>query len=64
VAKPFIGASWPAKPAAQIDAIRAQGILEQAVGNAISGRMSATDAVKDAHDKIVQLFEEAGIMQP
>jgi multiple sugar transport system substrate-binding protein len=63
VAKPFIGASWPAKPAPQIDSIRSQGILEQAVGNAISGRMSAADAVKDAHQKIVDLFEEAGMMQ-
>ena len=63
VPDPFLGWSWPAKPAAQIDAIRAQSILEQAVGNAISGRMSAADAVKDAHDKIVQIFEEGGIMQ-
>jgi len=44
--------------------IRAQGLLEQSVGNAISKRMSPADAVKDAHDKIVQLFEEGGIMQP
>ena len=63
VTDPFLGWSWPAKPAAQIDAIRAQSILEQAVGNAISGRMSAADAVKDGHDKIVQIFEEGGIMQ-
>jgi len=33
------------------------------VGNAISSRMSAADAVKDAHDKIVQIFEEGGIPQ-
>ncbi|MEO8758255.1 MAG: hypothetical protein ABI398_10960 [Devosia sp.] len=63
VADPFLGWSWPAAPAPQIDAIRAQSVLEQAVGNAISGRMSAADAVKDAHDKIVQIFEEGGIMQ-
>ena len=30
------GRSWPAKPARQIDAIRAQSVLEQAVGNVIS----------------------------
>jgi len=64
VSNPFIGASWPAQPSAQVDAIRAQAILEQAIGNAISKRMTAADAVKDAHDKIVQLFEEGGIMQP
>ena len=57
-------APWPAKPAPQFGAIRAQGLLEQSVGNAISKRMSPADAVKDAHDKIVQLFEEGGIMQP
>ena len=61
---PFVGPSWPAKPAAQIDAIRAQSLLEQGIGNVIAGRMSAADAVKDTHDKIVQVFEEGGIMQP
>jgi len=64
VANPFLGETWPAKPAPQFGAIRAQGLLEQSVGNAISKRMSPADAVKDAHDKIVQLFEEGGIMQP
>ncbi|MGN6101608.1 MAG: ABC transporter substrate-binding protein [Devosia sp.] len=63
VEKPFIGPSWPADPNAAIDAIRAQGILEQSVGNMIAGRMSPEDAVKDAHEKIVNLFEEGGISQ-
>jgi multiple sugar transport system substrate-binding protein len=63
VENPFIGTSWPAKPSAAIDAIRAQGVLEQSVANVISGRMAPADAVKDAHQKIVDLFEEGGIMQ-
>lgn len=63
VEDPFIGASWPAQPSAQIDAIRAQGIVEQSVGNMIAGRMTAEEAVADAHKKIVDLFEEGGIMQ-
>lgn len=63
VETPFIGASWPANPSAAIDAIRAQGVLEQSVANMLSGRMSAADAVKDAHQKIVDLFEEGGLMQ-
>lgn len=63
VPDPFIGASWPAQPSAQIDAIRAQGVLEQSMGNVISGRMSPEDAVADAHQKIVDIFEEGGIMQ-
>lgn len=61
---PFIGASWPAQPAAQIDAIRAQGILEQSMGNVVAGRMSSADAVADGHQKLVDLFEEGGMMQP
>jgi len=62
--EPFLGQYWPADPNAGIDAIRAQGVLEQSVGNVISGRMSPADGVKDAHQKIVELFEEGGIMQP
>ena len=64
VENPFLGETWPAKPTPQFGAIRAQGILEQSVGNAIAKRMTPAEAVKDAHDKIVQLFEEGGIMQP
>ncbi len=37
-----------------VDAIRAQGVLEQSVGNVISGRMAPADAVKDAHQKMVR----------
>jgi hypothetical protein len=29
----------------------------------IAGRMNPAEAVADAHDKIVQIFEEGGIMQ-
>jgi multiple sugar transport system substrate-binding protein len=64
VPEPFIGASWPAQPSAAIDAIRAQGILEQSMGNVVAGRMSPADAVADAHQKLVDLFEEGGMMQP
>lgn len=64
VPDPFLGQSWPANPNAGIDAIRAQGVLEQSVGNVIAKRMTAAEAVKDAHQKMVDLFEEGGIMQP
>jgi multiple sugar transport system substrate-binding protein len=64
VAEPFIGASWPAQPSAAIDAIRAQGVIEQTAANVASGRMSPADAVADAHQKVVDIFEEGGIMQP
>jgi multiple sugar transport system substrate-binding protein len=63
VTNPFMGQSWPAPPNAQVDAIRAQGVVEQMAGNIIAGRMSPADAVKDAHQKMVDIFEEGGIMQ-
>ncbi len=63
VEKPFIGQSWPANPNAGVDAIRAQGVVEQSVANVISGRMSPEDAVKDAHQKMVDIFEEGGMPQ-
>jgi multiple sugar transport system substrate-binding protein len=64
VEKPFLGQSWPANPNAGVDSIRAQGVVEQMVANAISGRMAPADAVKDAHQKMVDIFEEGGMMQP
>jgi multiple sugar transport system substrate-binding protein len=63
VETPHLFRTWPANPAPQIDAIRAQSVLENAVGNAVSGRMSAADAVADAHAKIVEIFEEGGLPQ-
>jgi multiple sugar transport system substrate-binding protein len=61
---PFLGETWPAKPAPQFGAIRATGLVEQSVGNAIAKRMTPAEAVADAHNKLVQLFEEGGILQP
>jgi multiple sugar transport system substrate-binding protein len=64
VTNPFLGESWPASPNAGISAIRAQGVLEQSIANVIAGRMSPADAVKDAHQKMRDIFEEGGMMQP
>lgn len=64
VEDPFVGPSWPAEPNAAIDAIRPQGIVEQMMANVISDRMAPAEAVTDAHQKIVAIFEEGGIMQP
>ena len=55
---------YPAQPNAAIDAIRAQSVLEQTAANVISGRMTAAEAVEDGHKKMVNIFEEGGIMQP
>lgn len=59
----FYGRSDPAKPNALIDAIDAAGITSQMMADATSGGMSAEDAVKKAHDAIVQIFEEGGVPQ-
>ena len=39
-------------------------VIEQAAANVISGRMTPAEAVADGHQKIVDIFEEGGIMQP
>jgi multiple sugar transport system substrate-binding protein len=63
VPDPHLVFSWPAQPNAAIDAIRPLGIVEQAVGNVIAGRMTPEEAVADAHNKIVSVFEEGGLPQ-
>jgi len=64
IEEPFIGASWPAEPNAAIDAIRANGVVEQMIANITAGRMTPAEALTDAHNVIVDIFEEGGIMQP
>ena len=64
VEDPFIGASWPAEPNALIGAIRPTGLVEAMVANAVTGRMTPQEAVTDANQKIVDIFEEGGAMQP
>jgi len=59
----FYGRSHPAKPSALIDAIDAAAITSQMMANATSGGMTAAEAVRDARDKIVQIFEEGGVPQ-
>lgn len=64
VEDPFIGWSYPAQPNALIDAIRPPGIIEAMVRNVVSGEMTPEEAVADCHQKIVDIFEEGGVMQP
>jgi multiple sugar transport system substrate-binding protein len=60
---PYIGHSWPAEPSAAIDALRAASVPEQMIANVTSGRMTPAEAVTEAHNQIVNIFEEGGIMQ-
>jgi multiple sugar transport system substrate-binding protein len=59
----FYGRSHPAPPNALIDAIDGAAITSQMMTNVISGGMSSEEAVLDAHNKIVQIFEEGGAPQ-
>lgn len=59
----FYGRSHPAKPNALIDAIDGAGITSQMMANIVTGSMTVEEAVQDAHDKIVQIFEEGGVPQ-
>ncbi len=59
----YTGTSYPADPSATIDSILAAAIPSQMIANVTNGKMSPEEAVKDAHAKIVQIFEEAGLKQ-
>ncbi len=59
----YYGRSHPAKPNALIDSIDGSSITTQMMANIINGSMTVEQAVQDAHNKIVQIFEEAGVSQ-
>ena len=59
----YYGFSHPAQPNAAADAIIGASIPSQMMSNVITGRMTPEETVKDAHQKIVDIFEEGGIMQ-
>lgn len=59
----YYGRSHPAPPNALIDAIEGAAIQSQMMANVINGTMTAAQAVEDAHNKIVQIFEEGGVPQ-
>lgn len=60
---PFTGFAWPADPNAAIDAVTAAAIQSEMMSNVTTGKMTAEDAVADAHGKIVRIFEELGLPQ-
>ena len=64
VPEAWIGNGWPAQLNPLIGAIQPTGLVEAMVANVVAGRMTAPEAVTDAHNKIVQIFEEGGAMQP
>lgn len=59
----FYGRSHPAPPNALIDSIDAAGITSQMMANVTTGAMTVEEAVQEAHNQIVQIFEEGGVPQ-
>jgi multiple sugar transport system substrate-binding protein len=59
----YTGVAYPAAPNAAIDAVIAAAIPSQMMANVTSGRMSAEEAVKEAYERMTQIFEEAGLPQ-
>lgn len=60
---PFTGFAWPADPNPAIDAVTAAAIQSEMMSNVTTGKMTAEEAVADAHEKIVRIFEELGLPQ-
>jgi multiple sugar transport system substrate-binding protein len=60
---PYFGMSHPAPPNALVGQIDAASITSQMMANVTTGAMTAAEAVEDAHNKIVAIFEEGGALQ-
>jgi len=59
----YTGTAYPADPNAAIDGVLPAAIPSQMMANVLNGSMTAEEAVKDAHDRIVAIFEEGGLPQ-
>jgi multiple sugar transport system substrate-binding protein len=59
----YYGNSHPAPPNALVDAVIANAIPSTLMANCTSGGMTPAEAVEDAHNQIVLLFEESGAPQ-
>jgi multiple sugar transport system substrate-binding protein len=60
----YYGLSHPALPSPLHDAVNAQAVMSQMMANVITGGMTPEEAVADAHNRIVQIWEEGGVPQP
>jgi multiple sugar transport system substrate-binding protein len=61
--EPYFGMTHPAPPNALAGQIDAAAITSQMMANVTTGAMTPEEAVLDAHNKIVQIFEEGGAPQ-
>lgn len=60
---PYTGIAYPANPNPAIDAVLAASLPSEMMANVTTGKMSAEQAVENAHGKIVNIFEELGLPQ-
>jgi ABC-type glycerol-3-phosphate transport system substrate-binding protein len=56
----WTGLSWPGPNTAQIGAVEAANLQTDMIANVISGQMTAAEAVRDAHERSVTIFQEFG----
>jgi multiple sugar transport system substrate-binding protein len=59
----YYGLSHPALPSALHDAVNGQAIMSQMMANIVTGGMTPEEAVADAHNRIVTIWEEGGVPQ-
>jgi multiple sugar transport system substrate-binding protein len=59
----FYGISHPALPSALHDAVNGAGITSQMMANITANGMTPAQALEEAHDQIVQIWEESGVPQ-
>jgi multiple sugar transport system substrate-binding protein len=56
-----VGSSWPAQPGPLFDAIAAQAILTDMMGQIVGQGVSVEDAVAQAHDRIISIGQDMGM---
>jgi multiple sugar transport system substrate-binding protein len=59
----FYGLSHPALPSPLHDAVNGQAVMSQMMANVVTGGMTPEEAVADAHNRIVLIWEEGGVPQ-
>ena len=59
----YYGLSHPALPSPLHDAVNAQAVMSQMMANIVSSGMTPEEAVADAHNRIVAIWEEGGVPQ-
>jgi multiple sugar transport system substrate-binding protein len=59
----YYGLSHPALPSPLHDAVNGQAVMSQMMANILTGGMTPEEAVADAHNRIVVIWEEGGVPQ-